>query len=796
MHTLIIGDGAAGVSAARALRERDADIQITIISADPHPAYYRAALTNYLLGELAPHQLQAIPVDFFHRLNIERVHGALVSLDPRKRSVSCEAQGEEFELSYDYLVLATGSRAALPAYPPEIARWIRVLRTLRDATSLEEELTRDEVRRALIIGGGPLALEWAAAYHQRGVQVSLVVRSHDSLMRHELNQRGRDLVYAHLRAHIQVYTGELTQIYTRSTPAGERLSGVALSGGVRLEVDLIGAAVGVKPNIEPLEGSGLKVTPRGVCVDRHLRAEDPHIFAGGDLAVVDGESPLGLWEPAQRHGALIAEVIHALTRGAPLPSPLPLTPHYFATRLFHLDFVMFQRAALDAHVLSSSEQIEQLIDVEGVLGYRALRVSGAGELLSVHLLGEPRYPIRRQGRALYHVLRHQLNVTAIMHHLRGDRFDLWGWARRQLPDADEAPSRSAHALLDYRLPEPAESAPLRLTLRDPQGGSFEVLGGQTPLAKALAPHPQVAPAALGGVSIVWDGRRYRLEVGERPHQLALNGKALRKSAPLRDGDRLEVGPALIWTLSLTQAPRKAASSSPALPSQGSAHAEVTQEALPARTSPLFEYALEVDQATSPIHPGVYVLGRAPQCEIVLSDSGVSAIHGELTYQLSPQRQAEIFYRDLGSTNGSLLDGSRINAPVLLRPEQVLTLGAHQITLMRRRARLEVNLEHGEQRATFHLSDGDVIVIGRDPKSVHWSVNDLGVSGAHCELKVRERRLWARDLGSRNGTALNAKPIAEAFVEWPEGSPLHLGKTCVITWRSHGDKEAPHERHSS
>ena len=81
---LIIGDGAAGLAAAQTLRSASSSARITVVSDDPHPGYFRAALTNYLLGELREDQLWAVPPDFYQNARISRVHCRVVGLDTDK----------------------------------------------------------------------------------------------------------------------------------------------------------------------------------------------------------------------------------------------------------------------------------------------------------------------------------------------------------------------------------------------------------------------------------------------------------------------------------------------------------------------------------------------------------------------------------------------------------------------------------------------------------------------------------------------------------------------------------------
>src|SRR5690606_27726400 len=98
---LIIGDGAAGVTAAQTLRAADPSARIAILSDDPHAGYFRAALTSYLLGELRADQLWAVPPDFYQRAGVTRVLCRVVALDPERRQV-WEASGAA-PIPYDAL---------------------------------------------------------------------------------------------------------------------------------------------------------------------------------------------------------------------------------------------------------------------------------------------------------------------------------------------------------------------------------------------------------------------------------------------------------------------------------------------------------------------------------------------------------------------------------------------------------------------------------------------------------------------------------------------------------------------
>src|SRR5690606_8935162 len=171
---LIIGDGAAGVTAAQTLRAADPSARIAILSDDPHPGYFRAALTNYLLGELREDQLWAVPPDFYTTARVSRVFCRVVALDTARSQV-WEASGAE-PIPYDALLVASGARPRAADFPGAHLRGIHTMRTIVDVRQIIELLASQSVRSAVVLGGGPLGLEWAHGLHERGVKVHLLER--------------------------------------------------------------------------------------------------------------------------------------------------------------------------------------------------------------------------------------------------------------------------------------------------------------------------------------------------------------------------------------------------------------------------------------------------------------------------------------------------------------------------------------------------------------------------------------------------------------------------------------------
>src|SRR6185369_13921621 len=141
---VVLGDGVAGMSAAQIIRTKHPDDRILIVSSDPQPYYYRAALTNYLMGELSDEELWALPPNYWERLRLERIQGEAQGLVPANRQVLLVG-GQK--VPYDQLLIATGTRSLRLQTPEEDPKrgvigahlpGVQVLRTLADTRRIVE----------------------------------------------------------------------------------------------------------------------------------------------------------------------------------------------------------------------------------------------------------------------------------------------------------------------------------------------------------------------------------------------------------------------------------------------------------------------------------------------------------------------------------------------------------------------------------------------------------------------------------------------------------------------------------
>jgi 3-phenylpropionate/trans-cinnamate dioxygenase ferredoxin reductase component len=304
---VIVGGGMAGAIAAQTLREEGFDGKITLLGQEPNAPYERPPLSkDYLQGKAARDSIFVHPEPWYAEHAVElSLDSAVTSLEPASRTVTTAA-GER--LSYDKLLLATGSKPRRLDVPGADLDGVYYLRNVEDSERIKIEFAR--AKRVVIIGAGWIGLETAAAARAAGLDVTLLV-SGDLPLQHVLGPEAAPIFDELHRSHgvdlrYRTTAVELTGRHGAAT-------GVRLSDSTKIDADMIIVGVGVAPRTELAAEAGLKID-NGIVVDEHLRTTDPDIFAAGDIAQT--YSPrLGRhirvehWANARRQGAVAAKAM-------------------------------------------------------------------------------------------------------------------------------------------------------------------------------------------------------------------------------------------------------------------------------------------------------------------------------------------------------------------------------------------------------------------------------------------------------------------------------------------------------
>jgi len=299
---VVIGGGAAGMSAASAARRADPGLDVVVCEAGGFAAYGMCGIPYYLGGTVPePERLLAHPPSVFReKRGIDlRLHTRVTGIDPAARQVRLAAgqvrlaggndamlappatAGEP--LAYDALVVTTGADPVRPPVPGLDERRVFTIRSLDEAIGLRRLLASGTVRRAVVVGAGYVGLETAEALVCAGVEVDVVEALPGVLG--TVDEPIAALAQAEVARHARLRLGARLEAVDRgSTPAGCL---TAVVDGEELPTDLVVVAVGVRPATALLIQAGAAHLPDGsVVVDSGMRTSVPGIFAAGDAVAV------------------------------------------------------------------------------------------------------------------------------------------------------------------------------------------------------------------------------------------------------------------------------------------------------------------------------------------------------------------------------------------------------------------------------------------------------------------------------------------------------------------------------
>lgn len=276
---VIVGAGLAGAKAAEALRKEGYGGPVTIVGEEPHRPYERPPLSKgYLIGTEEREKAFVHTEAWYEEHDVElRLGSRATTLDAAAHEVVLD---DGARLAYDALLLATGSEPVRLPVPGADLDGVHLLRRMEDSDALKAAFAR-EGGRVVVIGGGWIGLEVAAAARTLGLDVTVLEMAELPLLRvlgREMAQVFADLHREHgvdLRCGVRVER-------LLSDRAG-RVMGVELASGEVVPADAVVVGVGIRPNTALAESAGLEVS-NGVVVDEHLRTSNPDIFAAGDVA--------------------------------------------------------------------------------------------------------------------------------------------------------------------------------------------------------------------------------------------------------------------------------------------------------------------------------------------------------------------------------------------------------------------------------------------------------------------------------------------------------------------------------
>lgn len=309
MQIIIVGGGAAGASCAARLRRLNENANIIILEKTDEISIANCGLPYYCSDVISDRQKMLVsnPTVFKELLNVEvRLNSAVISIDRANRIVKVN---NDYELSYDKLVLALGASPIKPPIKGIDNKNIFTVRTLNDADRIKDYIKNNSIKNAVVVGGGFIGVEIAENFVELGLNTSIIELSNQLLAPIDIDMAA--FIHNQMRDNsVELILGDGVKEFEENN--------IILNSDKKIPYDIAILAIGVKPETALTKDAGLETGARGgLIVNEHMQTSDENIYAAGDSVeikdFVDNSNTLiPLAGPANRQGRIIADNISGI----------------------------------------------------------------------------------------------------------------------------------------------------------------------------------------------------------------------------------------------------------------------------------------------------------------------------------------------------------------------------------------------------------------------------------------------------------------------------------------------------
>jgi NAD(P)H-nitrite reductase large subunit len=305
-HVVIIGNGIAGVTAARHIRKQS-NKRITIISSESKYFFSRTALMYVYMGHMPFEDIQPYENNFWQKNRIDLIEDYVDEVDFESKTLKLL---QTPPIHYDQLILATGSKPNIFGWKGQYYHGVQGLYSKKDLDLMEQN-TRG-IKEAVIVGGGLIGVEMAEMLLSRNINVTFLIRE-KSFWGNALPKTDGDFVTRHLKRHkglALLFEEELEEIIPNDS---KRVKEVKTKNGTIIPCQFVGLSAGVSPNVDFLKTSDLEIE-RGILVNTDLSTNKNDVYAIGDCAQF--KTPIGerapieqVWYTGRMMGETVAQTI-------------------------------------------------------------------------------------------------------------------------------------------------------------------------------------------------------------------------------------------------------------------------------------------------------------------------------------------------------------------------------------------------------------------------------------------------------------------------------------------------------
>ena len=308
---LIVGGVAGGASTATRLRRLDESLEIVIFEKGEYVSFANCGLPYYI-GDIIQNReslLVQTPESLKVRFNLDvRVNSEVVGVNGKDKKVKVKTKnGEEYEESFDFLVLSPGAKPIFPAIKGIENKKIFTLRNINDMDKIKAEIKNNGVKKTVVVGGGYVGIETAENLKHLGIDVTLIEAAPHILAPFD-SEISNILEYELVNNGIELMTSE--KVVEFQEDANKII--IKLESGKSVTTDMVILSIGVSPDTKFLQGSGINLGERGhILVNENLETNIDGVYALGDSILVKNyitnqNVGIPLAGPANRQGRIVA----------------------------------------------------------------------------------------------------------------------------------------------------------------------------------------------------------------------------------------------------------------------------------------------------------------------------------------------------------------------------------------------------------------------------------------------------------------------------------------------------------
>ena len=312
-HIVIVGNGISGITCARHVRRLNTEVQISVISSETEHFFSRTALMYIYMGHMKYEHTKPYEDFIWKKERITLCYDHVERLDVSKKQLVLRESGS---MTYDQLVLATGSKVRTSNWPGISLQGIQGLFSYPDLRKMET--ATKNISKAAVVGGGLIGIELVEMLHSRHISTTFLIRD-KAFWGNVLPKQEAELVTRHIREQKGVTLMTETEVKSFEDNGNGQLQSITCTNGAHVACEFAGISIGVQSNCALVEGTPVEHR-RGILVDTYLRTSAPDVYAIGDCAELRQPAPhRAPIEAVWYAGRMMGETLARTLTGDPTP---------------------------------------------------------------------------------------------------------------------------------------------------------------------------------------------------------------------------------------------------------------------------------------------------------------------------------------------------------------------------------------------------------------------------------------------------------------------------------------------